>query len=79
MPVKKVKPRITLIAAVDNRGKIYASLLQANSNSDTMGLFIRNLVNTLDYEDKRWRSNTVLVWDGAGYHTSEDMLALLRE
>ena len=36
IPAKKVSPRITLIVALDSEGKIYASLLQANSDTDTM-------------------------------------------
>ena len=40
IPVRKVQPRITLIVALDTDGKIYSSILQANSNDDTMRLFI---------------------------------------
>ena len=66
LPAKKVSPRITLILALDSEGKIYASLLQANSDSDTMIIFLTELIKTLDFEDKNWRSNTVLMWDNAG-------------
>lgn len=79
IPVKEINPRITLIAAVDNQGRIYASMLQANSDNETFGLFLRKLVQTLDYEEKKWRSNTVLVWDGAGYHTSPSTKNFLRD
>ena len=79
IPVRKVEPRITLVVALDNHGRIYASLLQANSNQETMALFMRQLVQTLDCEDKNWRQNTVLVWDGAGYHTCQHMKTFLRE
>jgi hypothetical protein len=74
VPVKKVRPRITMIAALDSRGEIYISLLQANSDSETMQMFMKELIKRLDLEDKRWRSNTVLVWDGAGYHTSKETM-----
>jgi hypothetical protein len=75
--VKKVRPRITMIVALDTAGEIYFSLLQANSDSDTMRLFMKELIIRLDLEDKKWRSNTVLVWDGAGYHTSKEMMEFL--
>ena len=68
LPVKKVSPRITLIVALDSEGKIYASLLQANSDTETMILFLTELIKTLDYEDKYWRQNSVIMWDNAGYH-----------
>ena len=40
LPTKKVSPRITLIVALDSEGKIYATLLQANSDENTMILFL---------------------------------------
>ena len=55
LPVKKVSPRITLIVAIDTLGKLYASLLQANSDGDTFQLFMSELVKTLDWEDRNWR------------------------
>ena len=55
LPVKKVAPRITLIVAIDTLGKLYASLLQANSDGDTFELFMSELVKTLDWEDRNWR------------------------
>jgi hypothetical protein len=79
VPVKKVRPRITLIVALDSAGEIYFSLLQANSDSDTIALFMKELINRLDLEDKKWRSNTVIIWDGAGYHTSKETMKLLEQ
>ena len=79
LPAKKVSPRITLILALDSEAKIYCSLLQANSDEDTMKLFLTELVRTLDYEDRQWRQNTVLMWDNAGYHEAGEVLTLLKE
>jgi hypothetical protein len=42
-----------------------------------MALFMKELIIRLDKEDKKWRSNTVLVWDGAGYHTSKEILKFI--
>ena len=55
LPVKKVSPRITLIVAIDTLGKLYASLLQANSDGDTFQLFMTELIKTLEWEDRNWR------------------------
>ena len=44
-----------------------------------MVLFLTELIKTLDYEDRDWRSNTVLLWDNAGYHEAEEVLTLLEE
>lgn len=44
-----------------------------------MVLFLTELIKTLDYEDRDWRSNTVLLWDNAGYHEAVEVLTLLEE
>jgi hypothetical protein len=44
-----------------------------------MCLFMKELVAHLDYDDKNWRKNTMIVWDGAGYHKSKEMMKLLEE
>ena len=68
-----------MILAIDNKGKIYFSLLQANSNSSVMQVFMRGLVDILDKEDRHWRSNTIIFWDGASYHNSKDTLNTMRD
>jgi len=45
---KKVQPRITMITAVDSQGQIYVSLLQANTDTDIMMLFMKEFIITLD-------------------------------
>ena len=67
-----VRPRITMIAALDNNCEVYLSLLQANSDSETMTLYLKELVWVLDQENEQWRKNTVLVMDGAPYHMSKE-------
>ena len=42
-------------------------------------LFIRELVSKLSEEDRRWRQNTLLIWDGAAYHKSRGTQEVLRE
>ena len=41
-----------------------------------MEMFYTYLVRMLDEKDKYWRRNTIILCDGASYHTSEDMRAL---
>ena len=69
---QSVRPRITMIAAVDTNCVVYVSLLQANSDSETFGLYLQELVKVLDQENEQWRASTILVMDGASYHTSKE-------
>lgn len=68
-----------MIAAFDNNCEVYVSLLQANSNSETMELYLTELVQVLDAEDEHWRKTTVLVMDGATYHTSKETRATMSD
>ena len=44
-----------------------------------MEMFFRYLVKELDRENKYWRKNSVVLLDGAPYHTSNVTLAILEE
>ena len=55
VPMVQVQPRISMIMGIGTNGAIYASLLQANSNSKVMELFFRAFVKKLDSERKNWR------------------------
>ena len=78
LPISGVRPRITLIAAIDSRGERYISLLQANSNSDIMRIYLEQLVSILDAENRHWRKDTVIFWDNASYHTSNSTREVLK-
>ena len=58
-------PRISLITTVDTFGSVHMSLVQANSNSKIMEIFIIQFVQTLDQERPGWRKNTYWIWDNA--------------
>lgn len=60
-----------MMVGVDNFGEAYLSLLQANTNQYTFAEFIRELVKILDENRPNWRSDTVLLVDGAKMHTTE--------
>ena len=78
LPIFLIRPRITMIAAVDSHGQQYVSLLQANSNSETMRIYLEHLVSILDEENQNWRKDTVLFWDNASYHTSNSTREVLK-
>ena len=63
----QVVPRISMIMGIDTKGEIYLSLLQSNSNSKVIEIFLRQLVKQLDRERPGWREDTVLLWDNAKY------------
>ena len=63
-------PRISLTLCISSRGRVYYSLSQANNNSQTISLFMRELCLVLDQEDRGWRKHTVVLMDNAPYHTS---------
>jgi hypothetical protein len=68
-----------MILAMDNRGKVYTSLLQTNSNKSIMQIFMKGLVEIIEKEDKHFRNNTIFFWDGAAYHHAKDTEKTLRD
>ena len=66
-----------MITAVSNKGDVYVSLSQSNTNQNIMSLFMEQLVLKLDKENPRWRANTILTWDGAPYHRSKESKKML--
>ena len=68
----QIKPRISLIAGVGNHGELYLSLLQVNTNTDVVKMYLTALAMRLDEERPNWRKDTVIQLDGAPYHKSAD-------
>ena len=66
-----------MFIALDSSGKTYLTLLQSNTNNKIIEIYLRQLVLKLDHEDKDWRDNTVILLDGAPYHTSDGTLELM--
>ena len=73
--IKQVQPRISMIVGLDSTGKVYLSLVQANSNTSMMELYFSTLIKQLDKQDPRWRSKLIILQDNAPYKTSKDMMA----
>ena len=71
---KQMQPRVSMITALDTRGSIYISLLQANSNSNVMEMFYSEFLKILDKKQKNWRVCTIILQDGAPYLGSTKML-----
>ena len=44
-----------------------------------MEIFFRQLVLKLDAENRRWRTKTIILLDGAPYHTSKTTMDILEE
>ena len=68
-----VAPRLALIAALDTEGQVYFALTQSTTDSDVLMLFLRYLIKHLDTENPNWINNTIVLLDGARYHTSDEM------
>ena len=75
-PLVEIRPRVSMITAMDTQGKLYLTLVQANSNTAIMELYIRQLVLMLDRRQKNWRKEIVIMLDNAPYHTSETIMKL---
>ena len=65
--VKKIQPKVSLIMAIDNHGAVYSSMTTVNTDTRMMCLYIRELTKILEKEDKKFRSYTLLIHDGAAY------------
>jgi len=74
-----VAPRLSLIAALDTEGRAYFSLTQVNTDQYVMLVFLRHLVKTLDQERPGWRADTIILLDGARYHTGGDIREYLHK
>ena len=75
--LKTVNPRVSMIAALDTDGRIWFALSHANSDSKIMALFLQSLTKVLDNETPGWQEDTVIQWDNAKYHSSEETRAVI--
>ena len=75
----QIVPRITMHLACDNRGQVWVSIFQANSNKAVFSLYLRSLAERLNHEDADWLSNSVLILDGAPYHCAEESRSLMEK
>ena len=78
LPKKTVFPRLSLLAAIDTTGRVFMALTTINTTSEVVCLFVRKLVDALEQEDPNFREKTVLQFDGATYHRSQEVRNFLR-
>ena len=57
---------------MDTDGHIYYSMNHGTTNWDIMLLFLSHLARKLNQESPGWLENTVILLDGARYHTSDE-------
>jgi len=69
---KGLNLRLALITVLDSDGGIWFALSHANTDSDIILLFLSGLCMHLDLEYSDWRENSVILLDGAKYHTSSE-------
>lgn len=79
VPAKQVVPRISMILALDMKGSVFLTLVQSNSNSKIMEIYLHQLVRKLDEERPGWRQSTLLMWDNAPYHSTPSTLNVLEK
>ena len=76
--VKKVQPRISMIAAVDSEGDAYVSYTQVNTDVNVMRLYLTQLALELERDRPNFRKETILLLDGASYHKTQEIQDHLR-
>ena len=61
---KALKPRVSMITAVDKYGNIWLALSMVNSDESMMGVFMEHFCRKLDKQNQHWRNSTIILWDG---------------
>ena len=79
VPKKQLAPRVSMIVGLDTQGSVFLTLVQANSNSKIMEIYLHQLAKTLDEERPGWRQNTLLMLDNAPYHSNPATLAVMEK
>ncbi len=78
-PLKELPLRVTLIAAIDNRGASYLSIATGNTDSDVFVTYLYHLAAALDREADDWRKETLFLLDNAPYHKSDQTRAAIKK
>jgi len=79
VPLAPVIHRLSLIAALDTEGRIYYSLTQVNTDQNIVLIFLIHLMEQLDLDHPSWRDDTVILMDGARYHTGTEVREYMRK
>ena len=76
---QSVGTRLALITALDTEGRVYFAVTHANTDSDVILSFMRRLDTMLSIETPDWKENSIVLLDGAKYHTSEQTRETLKK
>ena len=68
-----------MIAAVDTDGRCWFSLSHANTDSNMIALFLHNFTKILDQETPGWQEDSIIFWDNAAYHSSDETKATVAQ
>ena len=55
MPIVQLAPRISMIVAMDTLGSVYLTLTQANTTTQVIEIYLRQLTLKLDKDRPYWR------------------------
>jgi hypothetical protein len=64
-----------MIMAFDSQGGVNFALTQVTTNTSVMKVFLSQLSSRLDVDRPNWRLDSILLLDGASYHTCPEMRA----
>ena len=76
--LNSVSPRLSMISALDTDGMVWFALAHANTDSNIMTVFLHYLRDLLDVETPGWEQDTILLWDNAPYHQSQEVKSVIR-
>jgi hypothetical protein len=74
---RTISPRITMIIAYDTSGEVHLSFSQSNTDAELFQLFLFELVCALDKKSRYWRDGTVVLLDGARYHSCPETRVMI--
>ena len=77
--LNSVIPRVSMIAALDTDGRVWFALSHAATDSNMMALFLQRLTQVLHRETPGWEQGSVVLYDGAPYHTGSDTRAIIKK
>ena len=68
-----------MILAFDSHGEVYFALTQVNTNNEIVKMFLSQLCSRLDLDWPNWREDSIILLDGAAYHTCSEVRDHLQE
>jgi transposase len=63
---------------MNNHGDAYLALSQSKTDSERVILFFNYFFEQLDIDAPGWRENSVILMDGAPYHSSDETFEYFR-